>query len=173
MSFDLARVRDGIHSDLSDWLEFNRAGAFESYEHLALAAPFPPPDRMQVTTGLTDPIAFAAHGHDIFKALSAASPQPLSDFADVLDFGVGAGRLARMFKGFRGRYTGIDVDSNNVAWVARTLKYVKAFHTKPRRAWPLEARQFDYIVSISVFSHMCEKDHLFYLSEVARVAKPG
>ncbi|MBL8629140.1 MAG: class I SAM-dependent methyltransferase [Rhodospirillaceae bacterium] len=173
MMFDLEKVRDGIHSDLHTWLEFNRSTAFESADHLALVAPFPPYDRMLITTGLSEPRDFASHGYDILKALSAASPQPLASFHDVLDFGVGAGRLARMFKGFRGRYTGIDVDGRNVAWVASALNYVKAIHTKPRKSLPFADGQFDLVISVSVFSHMSEKDHLFYLNEMARIAKPG
>jgi SAM-dependent methyltransferase len=173
MGFDIELIRNGIHSNLDDWLAFNRVGAFESEANLALAAPFPPKDRMQITTGLTEPRDFAAHGYDILKALSEASPQPLAGFSDVLDFGVGVGRLARMFKGFRGRYTGIDVDGQNIAWVARALPYVNAVQTTPKQPLPFAGRSFDLIVSISVFSHMTERDHLFYLSELARVAKPG
>lgn len=173
MSFDLDRMRDGIHGNLQDWLAFNREGAFESEGHLALVAPFPPRDRMQITTGLTDPKDFASHGYDILKALSEASPQPLSSFHDVLDFGVGAGRLARMFKGFRGRYMGIDVDGRNVTWINSALDYVTAIHTQPRKPLPFDNATFDCVISVSVFSHMSEKDQHFYLSEIARIAKPG
>ncbi len=170
---DLKTLRLGIHGPLAEWLEFNRTGAFASPELLSLVAPFPPPARMIITTGLTEPKDFASHGYDILKALSEASPKPLSASHDVLDFGVGAGRLARMFKGFRGRYTGVDVDAGNVAWVGRALSHVKAVLTKPRKPLPLTSQQFDLIVSVSVFSHMSERDQLFYLAELARLATPG
>ncbi len=58
---------------------------------------------------------FAAVGVAILRALAAASRKPLSEYRDLLDFGVGAGRLARMFKGFQGRYAGADIDADNVA----------------------------------------------------------
>ncbi len=170
---DLTSLRLGIHGPLAEWLEFNRTGAFTSPELLGLIAPFPPLPRMIITTGLTEPKDFASHGYDILKALSEASPTPLSDFHDVLDFGVGVGRLARMFKGFRGRYTGVDVDARNVAWVDRALSHVKAVLTKPRKTLPLTSQQFDLIISVSVFSHMSERDQLFYLAELARLATPG
>ena len=51
---------------------------------------------------------FAQHGRDIYAALDAASPKPLRSFASVPDFGVGSGRLARLFTGFDGRYVGVD-----------------------------------------------------------------
>jgi SAM-dependent methyltransferase len=128
---------------------------------------------MLVTTGLTNPTHFAAHGFDVFHALNDAAPKPLPEFSDVLDFGVGVGRLARLFKGFRGTYTGVDVDAHNIAWVNRALSHVKAILTQPRKALPLPDAAYDLIISVSVFSHMNEADHLFYLSELARVAKPG
>ncbi len=170
---NIDNIRLGIHGPLTEWLEFNRTGAFESAENLALVSPFPPPDRMMITTGLTEPKDFASHGYDILKALSDASPHPLSSFSDVLDFGVGAGRLARMFKGFQGRYTGIDVDGKNIAWVGSALNHVTAIQTKPKRKLPFADKSFDLIISVSVFSHMNERDQFFYLKQIARIAKPG
>jgi SAM-dependent methyltransferase len=166
-------LRKGIHGPLASWLEFNRIGAFETPGGLELVAPFPPAHRMQITTGLTDPKDFASHGYDVLKALSEASPRPIASFKDVLDFGVGAGRLARMFKGFTGRYSGVDVDRKNILWIKEGLPYVDATRTRPKKALPFGPQQFDLIVSISVFSHMNEKDHLFYLQDLARLAKPG
>lgn len=55
---------------------------------------------MHRTSGLDNDQHFAAHDGAIVRALAAASRKPLSDYRDLLDFGAGAGRLARMFKGF-------------------------------------------------------------------------
>lgn len=170
---NLSALRQGIHGSLPEWLEFNRTGAFLNPQNLDLVAPFPPAARMQITTGLTDPKDFASHGYDVLKALSDACPVAITSFTDVLDFGVGAGRLARMFKGFKGRYSGVDVDRKNIAWIKSALPYVEAHHTRPKKPWPFEAQRFDLIISVSVFSHMNEKDHLLYLREIRRVAKPG
>jgi len=169
----LENARRGISGDLEEWLTFNRVEAFASPDSLALVAPFPPKELMQNTSGLVDPKHFASHGCDILKALSIASPQPISSYTSVLDFGVGVGRLARMFKGFQGSYTGVDVDARHVAWVSSALDHVKAFATTPRAPLPLADKSFDCIISISVFTHMNETDQFFYLSELARVAKPG
>lgn len=136
-------------------------------------APFPPAELMQNTTGLDQNEAFADQGAHFLRILSDASPQPLGTYDAVLDFGIGVGRLARMFKGFSGRYTGVDVDARHVAWVASALDYVEAIATSPHAALPLEDGRFDCIISISVFTHLSEADHLFYLSELARVSRPG
>lgn len=164
---------EGLAGDLDDWLTFNRSGAFSTPRGLEVVAPFPPVDLMQVTTGLDQDEPFAEHGVDFYRALDDACPRPLSTFTDVLDFGAGAGRLARIFKGFPGRYTGVDVDPRNVAWLASALDHVDAIATSPRTPLPLEDGRFDCVFSISVFTHMNEDDQHFYLSELARVTQPG
>lgn len=173
MTVDIEKIRGGIHSDLQDWLDFNRTGAFAVPNGLDYVAPFPPPELMFHTTALNRPEDFAGHGCDVLKALSLASPTPLNTFTSILDFGVGVGRLARMFKGFRGRYAGVDVERKNVSWVASALGYVEAVASSPKREVPFPARAFDCIISISVFTHMNMRDQLFYLGELARLAKPG
>jgi len=154
-------------------MEFNRAGAFDTDGGLALVAPFPPAELMQNTTGLTENRHFAEHGVAIFDALEKASPKPLNSYTNVLDFGVGVGRLARMFHGFDGTYTGVDIDKRHIKWVTRALKHVTPVLTKPRAPIPLADGQFDMIVSISVFTHMNEADCMFYIEELARLAAPG
>lgn len=170
---NLDRVRRGISGDLKDWVAFNRHEAFASAEALAVVAPFPPTDLMNTVSPVTEPRDFASHGCDFLEALSTVSPTPLNAFTDVLDFGIGPGRLARMFKGFQGRYTGVDVDARHLAWVSSALDYVTAIATEPKRPLPLADRRFDCIISISVFTHMNERDQIFYLEELARVARPG
>jgi SAM-dependent methyltransferase len=168
-----ARFASGIDGHLGDWLAFNRAGAFRTPGGLDIVAPFPPAELMQNTTGLVDPEEFAAHGAHFVEALDAASPRPLRDHRDVLDFGVGVGRVARIFKGTRGCYTGVDVDARHVAWVDAELDHVDAVATVPRMPLPFDDGRFDCTISISVFTHMNETDQLFYLSELARVSRPG
>jgi SAM-dependent methyltransferase len=173
MRFDIERIRLGIMGDIDGWIDFNRHAAFDSSECLKLVSPFPPPELMQNTSGLTDSRDFAAHGCDIVAALKQASLRPLASFEHILDFGIGVGRVARMFKGFRGRYTGVDVDARHVAWISSTLDHASAFVSVPRFPLPFESRQFDCVISISVFTHMSEVDQFFYLSELARVTTPG
>ena len=167
------RYGAGIGGDLDDWLDFNRAGAFRTDGGLDFVAPFPPAELMQNTTGLDQNKLFADQGAQFLRILDDASPRPLRTYGDVLDFGVGVGRLARMFKGFPGRYTGVDVDARHVAWVASALDYVDAIATSPHAPLPFEDGRFDCVISISVFTHMSESDQLFYLSELARVSQPG
>src|SRR5271169_6382610 len=111
------------------WLSFLGSKPFDDLVALSFAAPFPPPDLMRRVSGLTTNAEFASHGRDIFCALQRASPKPLRDFTSVLDFGVGSGRLARMFKGFEGLYYGADVDHELLNWAAGALPWVRPLPT--------------------------------------------
>jgi glycosyltransferase involved in cell wall biosynthesis/SAM-dependent methyltransferase len=163
----------GIEGSLDDWLHLNAISAFESEQNKARVAPFAPIELIRETTGLERVEDFASHGVDIVRALAAATDRPLGSFRSWLDFGVGVGRLARMFKSFTGRYAGIDVDLRAIVWVRENLPWVRAIHTTPGGRLPFPDAYFDMVASISVFSHMNEADQAFYLSELYRVAQPG
>jgi SAM-dependent methyltransferase len=128
---------------------------------------------MQRVSGLTDPRDFAQHGCDIFSALAQASPVALSRFANIIDFGVGSGRLARMFKGYRGEYRGLDVDFELIKWVGSNLPWVKAAPNVPRMPLDVPNDAADCVISISVFTHMDEADCSMYLAELKRVTRKG
>jgi len=138
-----------------------------------MTAPFPPPSLMSRVSGLTSNDQFAQHGSEFMTALEQASPIPLFSYGDILDFGVGCGRLARLFADFRGRYVGVDVDQELVRWCGDALPWVEPVVSAPRLPIPLPDAQFDCIISISVFTHLNEADTHFYLSELQRLAKPG
>jgi SAM-dependent methyltransferase len=165
--------RLGIAGDLATWAHFNEVDAFNSVIAREHIAPFPPSDLANRTSGLTSDADFAAHGAQILRALAGSSPEPLANSRSLLDFGVGAGRLARLFKGYGGRYVGIDVDREMIDWVKRHLPWVDARQIEPLQRLPFPDGTFDAVVSVSVFTHMNERDHLFYLDELRRVTVPG
>ncbi|MGH6837544.1 MAG: methyltransferase domain-containing protein [Methylocella sp.] len=163
----------GIRGSLEPWLRLNEFTAFESVRARDFVAPFPPAALMHRTSTTDNDQRFAAAGVAILRALAAASPKPLSEYSDLLDFGVGAGRLARMFKGFQGRYAGVDIDADSVAWIAGNLPWVQAVKTEPGRMLPFEDADFDAVAGISVFTHMNEQNQFFYLNELQRVTSAG
>lgn len=163
----------GMSGPLPEWIKFNLTSALQSARAADFAAPFPPTDLMYHTTGLAQNRDFAQHGADILKALSAASPRPLNTLESVLDFGVGVGRVGRYFKGFSGRYVGVDIDEANLGWVADKLPWIEAVHTEPEAPLPFEAAIFDGVISISVFTHIDRSTTEFYIDELHRVTRPG
>jgi len=160
-----------VNDDPKAWAEYNVTAA--ALDDQASIAPFPPSELMRRVSGLTVPEDFAQHGRVMFLALDAASGTHLKDFSSILDFGVGSGRLARMFKGFKGNYCGADIDHELLDWVDDALPWVKTLRTKPQLAIPVEDGSFDCVISVSVFTHMTEADSLFYLQELHRVTRPG
>ncbi|VFU08121.1 glycosyltransferase [Methylocella tundrae] len=163
----------GVEGPLDSWLAYNEGALHIDSAEASHIAPFPPLALMTATSGLSRTEDFTRHGVDIMRALAAASPAPLASYRAWLDFGVGAGRVARLFKGYRGVYVGVDVDPHMVEWVRGNLPWVKALQTAPRQPLPFADQRFDAVVSISVFTHMNDEDHRFYLNELWRVTRPG
>ncbi len=165
--------KTGMSGPLPQWIDFNIFAALHSARATDWVAPFPPETLMYHTTGLVQPAGFAGHGADILTAFAAASPRALNSFESVLDFGVGVGRVGRYFKGFSGRYVGVDIDSANIAWVSESLPWIEAIHTKPAEPLPFEAATFDCVISVSVFTHIDRQSTEFYIDELHRVTRPG
>jgi SAM-dependent methyltransferase len=126
---------------------------------------------------------------DAFVELSGIGPD-----ASVLDVGCGAGRLARPFADYLdglGTYTGLDVraelirelqatlgaDQPNLCFVAADVQNPMynpgGNSTASDYDFPFEDESFDLVFLYSVFTHMFPGEVENYLSEIARVLKPG
>lgn len=112
---------------------------------------------------------------------------------DVLDVGSGIGRLAVPLTGYLsdGTYTGFDIIESSVKWCRKrigsrfpnfTFDHVDVFnqHYNPKGKlkasefdFPYADESFDFVFLISVFTHLLPDDTRNYLSEVARVLRPG
>ena len=91
---------------------------------------------------------------------------------DVLDWGVGCGRVARhMAQHPKLSVSGIDIDSDNVEWCARNLRgdYRLTDLMPPS---PCKDNQFDLIYSCSVLSHLTVDATDAWLAEINRMLKP-
>ena len=163
----------GVEGLIEPWLAYNEAALHLGDDERAKIAPFPPLALMQETSGLSRTEDFAQHGVHIMRALAAANPTPLNSYRAWLDFGVGVGRVAQLFKGYSGLYVGVDVDARMIEWLRDNLTWVKALRAVPRQPLPCADQRFDAVVSISVFTHMNESDHRFYIEELHRVTRRG
>jgi len=111
---------------------------------------------------------------------------------DVLDVGCGQGRMARplveVLQG--GSYTGFDIDKSGIHWCRDkyvdvphfTFDHADVFNARYNAdgavaakdyVFPYADNRFDRIFLTSVFTHMFAEDVENYLSEIARVLKPG
>lgn len=162
----------GCRLPLEEWMDLNRVQVFTNPKLKRYVSPFPPTELMANVSGLQNEQDFAAHGTDIYRALTAASSKPLSEFSSILDFGCGCGRLARIFKGHPGRIAGCDIDARHVDWINNNLGFMEAKLSKVAPPIPYEDNEFEAIISISIFTHLTEKSQDQFLSELYRVCMP-
>jgi SAM-dependent methyltransferase len=135
---------------------------------------------------------YADVGRALFKLLVDVAE--LGADERVLDVGCGTGRLAVPLAdhlGASGSYEGFDNRADRVAWCQEKIeplhpnfrfRAVDVFNTlyNPEGAiradeftFPYADEEFDLVFLISVFTHMLDKAVERYLSEIARVMRPG
>ena len=111
----------------------------------------------------------------------------INDTSNVLDFGSGQGRLVnglRFAKINIKKYSGVDTDLNSIKWCKRFLStygshykfiHLPAFNARYNKSAngllkiPVNKEKFDLVFLNSVFSHMMEKDIIFYLKDFHRI----
>lgn len=158
---------------VEQWMTLNRTEIFEDPSLLRYVSPFPPKELMCNVSGLHSEMDFAAHGTDIYRALTLASKKLLSEYEAILDFGCGCGRLARMFMNHSNEISGCDIDSRHVDWVNKNLTFMTAKLSKVTPPIPYFDNEFDAVISISIFTHLNEKSQDQFLAELYRICSPG
>jgi SAM-dependent methyltransferase len=100
---------------------------------------------------------------------------PLARKSNILDFGVGWGRIIRFFLkdvAIDGLY-GVDVDPEIVATCRSIGVPGNLSRVEPTGALPFKDDTFHVVYAYSVFSHLSEPAHLFWLQELSRIIRPG
>jgi SAM-dependent methyltransferase len=110
--------------------------------------------------------------------------------ANILDIGCGTGLLgisSEPFVGDGGNYTGIDVMKADIEFCKSHFAFpnyhfihfdlanptyagTQSTELKP---WPMPSETQDMVTALSVWTHLNEKDAMFYFNEIARVLKTG
>ncbi|MGR8936100.1 MAG: class I SAM-dependent methyltransferase [Gammaproteobacteria bacterium] len=93
----------------------------------------------------------------------------------LIDVGCGSGRLANPLAHYlTGRYTGIDVVPDLVAYARQTVSRADwRFEVAQGLSIPEEDGVADMICFFSVFTHLLHEQSYVYLQEAKRVLKPG
>lgn len=158
-----------------------------------------PPNRMRIRIGSGNRLLFNQIQHREMplpfwgERLAAGDVRPDSTICDI---GCGCGRYASAFRriafgaghGFAGRYTGIDIDPEMIAWCRRHFPsdrydfqladmYSRVYNpTGDNTAEPhldLPGGSQCFVFSVSLFTHLLNRELSGYLEEVARVLRPA
>jgi len=151
--------------------------------------PTTPPRRINFTGAVTN---LSASREQLKQSL--ISQADLSPTSRVLEIGCGFGRLGIPLSHYLdkdGLYEGIDIVRSAINWcnhnVAGPHENIRFIHADIHNGeynphgrvkasdyqLPFENSSFDIVVLISVFTHMLPTEVDHYLSEIARVLKPG
>jgi 2-polyprenyl-3-methyl-5-hydroxy-6-metoxy-1,4-benzoquinol methylase len=93
----------------------------------------------------------------------------------VLDFGCGCGRVMIPFsRDAKAEIYGTDIDDEAIAWCRANISSIAKFEQNSASP-PLQYADafFDFVYSISVFTHLPRKMEMDWLAELRRVIKPG
>ena len=146
--------------------------------------PLPPPDMIRMTSGLyrraSDPEAihrrYQATGVDsaawIRDTLSRHGVA-MDELGALLDFGCGCGRVARHWTDLPGTVHGCDYNPNLVRWCAEHLPSAEFRANGDEPPLPYADDSFDFLYSISIFTHLAEPLQIPWMKELVRVVRPG
>ncbi len=141
------------------------------------SVPIPPAHLRVHVQGSNNVEEFLKSGKSVYLQMGEALEKYVGtsfyDYRNILDFGVGCGRLERWFESeILSRLTGVDVSKKAIRFCTKKLKgkYLPIGLNPPM---PLAENVFDLVISFSVFSHMDKSDAESWVSELYRVTKPG
>ena len=148
-----------------------------------------PPKRLRARIGRAHYDEVGREFFSIFTGKAGLTPS-----ARVLDVGCGVGRMAVHLAPFLqppGQYDGFDVDPDLVSWCRKHISSAYP-HARFRHAdiespkynpqgsqpgssftFPFETGSFDFVITISVFTHLVRTVLERYVSEIGRVLAPG
>jgi SAM-dependent methyltransferase len=139
--------------------------------------PMPPPTLIYLVTGQFDAEAFYNNGlvgADCIRDVLNRHGLDMSSFSNILDFGCGCGRVIRQWKGLIGsKLYGIDYNPVLIDWCRRNLPFADYSVNRAGIPLGLTDETFDFIYSISVFTHLTESGQRFWMDEIKRVLNPG
>lgn len=150
----------------------------------------PPAELIDYVGSGSDLDTFQNIGAHFFEHFKRAGLKPQHR---VLDVGCGIGRMALPVTKYltTGSYEGIDIVKTGVDWCRENITprhpnfrfqladiwndfyHPEGHHRARAYRFPFASRSFDFAWLTSVFTHMLPRDLENYLSEVARVLKPG
>jgi len=121
---------------------------------------------------------FLISGHQVvcnLLALLKDIDKGPADFRRLLDFGCGCGRVTRFlaYERFAAQLVGCDIDPEAIAWCRENIPAVDFQVTPYTPPLSFSDDSFDFIYSISIFTHLHPEEQFAWLQELRRIASPG
>lgn len=144
-----------------------------------LAFPLPPPDLRRRIGSKYAGVDFLAGARSLAERLVTLvrdSGHDPAAFRSILDWGCGCGRMARQAASLfpNASYHGVDIDAEAIGWCREHLAAAGRFEVCPELPpVPCPPGSFDFILGLSVFTHLRLEAEKQWLEELARLARPG
>lgn len=114
--------------------------------------------------------------HGVVVQVAAETGEPIVPSMQILEFGVGCGRVARHFLAAGAEnFIGTDVDAELIDWCTTNLPgtdTVQFFTNGYEPPIPVTASSQDLVYAISVFTHMDEQNQKSWANELGRIVRP-
>ncbi|HEY4439786.1 MAG TPA: class I SAM-dependent methyltransferase [Candidatus Elarobacter sp.] len=139
--------------------------------------PVPDPSQRKRVSSSEDLGSYAVVGSSAFTRLERVLDEYFGrriGAGTTLDWGCGCARVFRYLpEDDLVRFTGIDIDRDNIAWCRAHYPTASFEVVEPRPPTSLPDGAFDLVFGISVFTHLTEENHLEWLAELHRITRPG
>ena len=139
--------------------------------------PMPSPKLVYLVTGQFDTEAFYGNGvvgANSIQGILNRHGLELGLFRNILDFGCGCGRVLRHWRTLSGSEVyGIDHNAVLIGWCRRNLPFARFAVNGAGVPLNFPDGMFDFIYSISVFTHLTESSQRFWMNELMRILTPG
>lgn len=139
--------------------------------------PVPPPEMLGLVAGDAKGPEFldiGVLGVTWIKEMLARNGTSAGELDSIFDFGCGCGRLLRHWKGVtNARLYGSDYNPYLIEWCRENLPVGEFATNGLEPPLPFEDDSFDFLYSLSIFTHLAEPIQVPWMREVTRVVKPG
>lgn len=107
--------------------------------------------------------------------INLAKPNVNINYASVLDFGCGLGRIIQHFPKYlpRAKLFGCDVNQEVIDWCKSNIEGVEFYKNELSPPLKFKNFQLNYIYAISVFTHLSSEMHDQWIQELYRVMAKG
>jgi SAM-dependent methyltransferase len=177
----LIRIEDLANrvTDLETSIGQVSAGQVTSLLQMKGLLPPIPPRHLQVRVAGAHYGEFFQHGTEMlgdFDRILKSEGSKVLDFKNILDFGCGCGRflIPISLRGDAARFSGTDIDPEAIEWLKQNYSGFRDLDVNSA-APPTKYADgtFDFVFSVSIFTHLPEDMQHGWLKELSRIIQPG